>query len=215
MNRRHIKIHALNLEYFAGIAKLEIKNNQITIDDIFQLIDQIQQNNPDTMIQFFNEKYILNEEHVYRALYFLNKSYLNGTNISNKKNIEFFLYLAANRQIRFALDAFGLDQSILNENILTYCILSPSNNIFELNKIILDKLNANEITISFTDDSIDRIKRMVSFFELSELQLKTIIKSLDAKEIESSVYDVDPIILKEAIMGMITERMALLSIEKV
>ncbi|MFX1417900.1 MAG: KEOPS complex subunit Cgi121 [Promethearchaeota archaeon] len=215
-------IKVINLHFFVGINQIRldydkfisfsnIHNKRNALDYFFAILEEIQNKNKNTIIQFIKEKYILNQDHIFTPCYYAEKSFLQKTNISNKKNIELLLYLATNRQINKSIDAFGIDNSDLKKKILTYCIISPLNNFNKINDELISALNAEqkEMTINnLTDDKINLIKE---YFELSDNQINSVLKSygIIMSSSESNLKCV-----KSALYDLICEKMALLHIEK-
>ena len=153
---KEFTIEDLNMKYHVGINQIKfdhldilksnnLKNEEDSLTFLFNLIDTVQSKFKDSVVQFFKTKYILNPEHVFFACYFVQKAFYHNINISNTKNIELFLYLSAKRQIKKGIDAFGISTEDLKSSILTYCIISPDNNLNQINKEIFQRLNANEI----------------------------------------------------------------------
>ncbi|MFX1590439.1 MAG: KEOPS complex subunit Cgi121, partial [Promethearchaeota archaeon] len=106
------EIKERDLTYYVGISQLKIDPKLFTLTQFFKFIEEKKTN--DFVIQIFNNKHVLNSEHVFNACYFLQKAFLNKNNISNQKNIEFLLYLATNRQIKIAIQDFGINEEKFN-----------------------------------------------------------------------------------------------------
>jgi tRNA threonylcarbamoyladenosine modification (KEOPS) complex Cgi121 subunit len=165
----------------------------------------------DSVVQFFKTRYILNPEHVFLACYFVQKAFYNRINISKTKNIELFLYLSAKRQIKNGLDAFGIRIEDLKMSTLTYCIISPVNNLNQINKEIFQHLSASEIEFNLELKNIEKYDTIRGFFDLSNNQINTVLKSYgivghqEKKELQNLVL---------ALQDLICEKMSILSLEK-
>ena len=166
MITRSFFIEELELKYFVGITQIkfdlsqllkdnEIRNEEDVLNWLFLTIEDLQIKHPESTIQFISDEYVLNQDHLYVASYFMEKAFLNKNNISNKKNIELLLYLSTNRQISRAIESFGISKNTIKEEKLTICIISQINNLNIIIKEILDSLKANEVKITVNDLTID------------------------------------------------------------
>ena len=168
-----------------------------------------------SIIQIFNDKYIINQDHVFTACYYVQKAFLHNINISKKANIELFLYLAANRQITPSIEAFGVSEINLEKKILSFCIISPNDNILEINKTLIKNLEAEKIYLTLNDKTIEKFNRIKNYFEINDNQIMSVLKSygLKVKDITLMNGSLDNHFL--ALNDLIYEKMALLSLEKV
>ncbi|MFX1279542.1 MAG: KEOPS complex subunit Cgi121 [Promethearchaeota archaeon] len=222
MIKRSFFVEELELKYFVGIAQIKFDLNQLLIDNkirneedvlkwLFLTIEDLQIKHPESTIQFISDKYVLNQDHLYVASYFMEKAFLNKNNISNKKNIELLLYLSTNRQISKAIESFGISKNTIKEEKLTICIISQNNNLDIIIKEILDPLKANEVKITVNDQTIDKINRIISKFEISETQIKSVHNSF--KESDELDKKININILSLVIFDLICEKMAILNLE--
>lgn len=219
---REFNISGLNLHYFVGINQIKIQfdkvidvhntsRNDKTLIKFFSIIEEIQNRNEYSVIQFFKDKYVLNQDHIFTACYYLEKAFLQNINISNKKNIEFFLYLAANRQISRSIEDFGIDYSDFSTNKLTYCIISPIKNINNISIEVITILNAEEEEISLNNQSDSKINSIKEYFEISDNQINSVLKSYGIITTDSSISLSSTVL---ALYDLICEKMAILHIEK-
>ena len=111
----------------------QIDNKEETLKSLFGIIEELENKNKDSIIQVVKDKYILNQDHIFTACYYVQKVFMLKTNISNKKNIELLLYLSTHRQISKGIETFGIKLNDLNKGELTFCIISQSNNIKTIN----------------------------------------------------------------------------------
>ena len=215
----------LNLKYSVGITQIvvnlekllpenRIKEEKILVDRIFKNIEQIQSSFSDCSIQVFSNKYILDPNHIFNACYFMELAFLNNLNISNKKSIELLLYLATNRQIKIGIEAFGITYSDLEKGELTYCIISHTNNIPEINEQVLQYLFAQEIELSLNQKSFDKYDTVKKFFEITDNQIEVVLKSYGIKKNLKDLTNNDLADLYLALNDLICEKMTLLSLEK-
>ncbi|MFX0075289.1 MAG: KEOPS complex subunit Cgi121 [Candidatus Hermodarchaeota archaeon] len=132
MNFYSIKILGVLPSYNVGINQIEIDPDKVQINDLLELLEAIQNTYENTMLQFFNNRYVLNTEHILQACYFVQKAFHSNTNISNRKNLEFFLYLAAKRQIKISLEFLGIKDSTLQSRRLSYCVITSEDNFNQI-----------------------------------------------------------------------------------
>lgn len=223
---KQFNINDLDLNYFVGINQISIdlkkfqdlnnlKNKTEALDFIFNLIENIQKNYKGSTLQFFSNKYVLNQDHIFTACYYIQRAFLNDVNISKRKNIELFLYLVAKRQIKYGIEAFGIKATDLSSGKMSYCIISSENNLEKINEEILHNLKAKEIKIDLNDKSVERYNTIKNFFGISDDQINIVLKSYGIKNISNNqiIDNLDYLFL--AIHDLICEKMSLLSLEKI
>ncbi len=215
MIKRKFSIPDLDLTFFVGLNKIKLNNKDFGLSQLFELIEELQTSYLNSIIQFFNDKYIINQDHVFTACYYVQKALLHNINISKKPNIELFLYLAANRQITLSIEAFGVSEINIEKKILSFCIISPNDNIAEINKTLIKNLEAEEIYSTLSDKTIEKYNRIKNYFEINDNQIRSVLKSygLRVKDIALINGSLDNQFL--ALNDLIYEKMALLSLEKV
>ena len=206
-------ISDLDLMYFIGINQIQ-SELKITFDFLFNLIEKIQ-NDTNSMVQLFSDKYILNQEHLFTACYYVQKAFFNKVNISKRKNIEFLLYLASKRQIKNAIEAFGINILDLESGKISYIIVSNENNLNEINDEILQNLKANEIEITLNKKNAEKFNQIKSYFKISNNQINAVLNSYGVKNFSNKLIanNLDNLFL--ALYDLICEKMALLSLEKI
>jgi tRNA threonylcarbamoyladenosine modification (KEOPS) complex Cgi121 subunit len=146
------------------------------------------------------------------ACYNLQRAFHQDINISNKKKIEVFLYLAANRQISKSIEAFGIEYYDLNKESSTFCIISPNDNLNSINDELLQVLKANEIKLTLNDQKINKFDKIKEFFSITEDQIKIILNSYG---IQGKKEEISLNYKYSAVNELICEKMALLSLEQV
>jgi len=208
---KNFYISDLDLKYLVGINQIRIFD--ITLDFILNLTEKIQNDHKNSVLQFFSDKYILNQDHIFTACYYTQKAFIDKTNISKRKNIELLLYLATERQIKNALEAFGIN--LKSDKKTSYVIISNENNLNRINEEVLDSLGANEVELTINDQSVKKFNQIKSYFEISDNQINSVLNSYGAKEFKN-----DPIAnnlnnLFLAVYDLICEKMAFLSLEKI
>ena len=208
---KNFYISDLNLKYLVGINQIRIFD--ITLDFILNLTEKIQNNHKNSMLQFFSDKYILNQDHIFTACYYTQKAFRNKTNISKRKNIELLLYLATKRQIKKALEAFGIN--LKSSNIISFVIISNENNLNKINEEILQSLGANEIELTLNDQSVKKFNQIKSYFEISENQINSVLNSYGVKESNNDLMANNLNNLFLAVYDLICEKMAFLSLERI
>jgi tRNA threonylcarbamoyladenosine modification (KEOPS) complex Cgi121 subunit len=200
--------------YYIGINQIEIDPKEVQIKELVELIELIQGHHEDIVLQFFNDRYILNSEHILHACYFVQKAFYTKNNISNKKNLELLLYLAAKRQIKLSLEWFGVSNYNLQDKRISFCIISLEDNLQKVNIEINSYLHSKDISLNLENLSIDKIKIVKKYFEFSDNQILTVLCSYGYK---NDILDINSLNLEslyEVLNDLICEKMALLSLEK-
>ncbi len=208
---KNFYISDLNLKYLVGINQIGIFD--ITLDSILNLTEKIQNNHKNSTIQFFSDKYILNQDHIFTACYYTQKAFTDKTNISKRKNIELLLYLATNRQIKNALEAFGIN--LKSDKIISYVIISNENNLNKINEEVLESLGANEIELTINHQNLKKFNQIKSYFEISDNQINSVLNSYGVEEFNTDLIANNLNNLFLAIYDLICEKMAFLSLEKI
>jgi tRNA threonylcarbamoyladenosine modification (KEOPS) complex Cgi121 subunit len=220
--QKEFKIQNLNLHYFVGINQIRLEfqefldivdneNSDRVLDFFFKKIDKIQIKYSNSVIQFFKDKYLLNQDHVFTACYYLEKAFLQNINVSKKKNIELLLYLATNRQISNSIKDFGIGINDLSKSIITYCIITPLNNVDKIHDDLFRTLKLKQVQFKLNDIDNSKIKRIKEYFEISDNQLNSVLTSYGIKPLKS-IPSLDSQVI--ALYDLICEKMALLHIEK-
>ncbi len=212
---REYNIDDLKLKYHVFINQIKLNDNRNTLNKLITLMDDLSKEYEGTVFQFFNDSYLLNQEHVFSACYFLQKAFHNGINISNNKSIEFLLYLATNRQIKVSIGAFGIRDDDLNEGLLSYCVISQLDNFNDISAKILQELNAFEAKITINDQTVEKFDRVKGYFKISDNQILSVLNSYGIKDFDMSQITGSLNILFKALHDLICEKMALLSLEKI
>ncbi|MBY9011382.1 MAG: hypothetical protein KGD70_03300 [Candidatus Lokiarchaeota archaeon] len=202
------------LNYYVGINQIEIDPKEVQINKLVELIEIVHTNHKDVVLQFFNDRYILNPEHILHACYFVQKAFYTKINISNKKNLELLLYLAAKRQIKLSLEGFGVKDYNLQNKKISFCIISLEDKIKRVNTEINRYLHSKDVSLDLGNFSLEKYIRVKEYFEFSNNQILTVLCSYGHKY---GLLDINASNLErfyEALNDLICEKMALLSLEK-
>ncbi|MHA1916311.1 MAG: KEOPS complex subunit Cgi121 [Promethearchaeota archaeon] len=221
---KNFYVEELELNYFVGLNQItldlnlilgthEIKGKGNLFETLFSIIERIQKKNQDLVIQFIKDTYVLNQDHIFTACYYLQKAFHHKSNISNSKNIELLLYLSSKRQISKGMKSFGIDKQDLQKGKLTTCFISPINNIEQINKELLHELKANEVELTINDLSYEKINRINQYFDFNNVQIKSILNSYGIKYKDTLEQQHNLNDQSLAIFDLICEKMALLNIE--
>jgi tRNA threonylcarbamoyladenosine modification (KEOPS) complex Cgi121 subunit len=214
MIKKQFKIQDQDLNYTVGLNQITVTQNDIDLDRLLQITNILQTQFSDPIIQFFDSSNVLNTDHIFLAIYHTFKAFSEGTNISNRKNIEILLYLSCNRQIRVALETFGVKESHLKSGKLSYCIVTTRNNVEKINTEILRLLKAKERQLTFNDKSREKFLQIMKFFDISTHQILTILNSYDIE----NTQNLEKVSLDHLFLGLedlIGEQMVLLSLENI
>ena len=214
MITKEYNIEDLKLNYFVAINQIKLTNKNFTLNQLFDLIENIQAPYKGSVLQFFNDKYVLNQDHIFTACYFVQKAFLHTINISKKKNLELFLYLSTKRQIKLGIESFGITEKELEKGELNYCIISPENNIDEINDILINNLGGIEVDFTLDVKTEEKYNRIKNFFEISDNQIIAILNSYGLKAGNKLMFDQEIDDLYTSLHDLICEKMALLSLEK-
>ncbi len=149
-------------------------------------------------IQVCNSSYIANWEHIFFSALYAMLAFSQKRNISNQLSLEILLYLSAQRQIRVALEAFGLRSG---SNVII--ILGNNEQTLE------EALNESETTLPAAklEDMVnisdkDKFRTVKAYFKIGEAELDA-IKDSDTQQS-----------LEEAVIKALLNRIALVTLEK-
>ena len=192
-----------------GIAQFKLESKDLNYEQFFKNFENFQNKYNEIVIQVFNNQYILNGEHIFNACYYLEKAFLNNSNISNKKHIELLLYLAANRQIKIALEDFG----IFNQQLINLCLISLSNNFQSLNHEFESTFDI-KLEHYWEYYSKKKYEDIKSYFNFSDNQIDSILASYSIKVNPKNIQEPDLPKLYLALNELICEKMSLIYLEK-
>jgi tRNA threonylcarbamoyladenosine modification (KEOPS) complex Cgi121 subunit len=209
-----IIIKSNGFEYYIGIYAIKLKLNNKSLEDILGSAHKIQMNFPGSVIQFFNDEFVLNQKHLINACYYSIKSFSSNRNIASSINIELLLYLACNRQIKFSLKFFGLSEEILEKEVLHYCVIDKLDKISEINTKLIAELDSIPQKPKILEQSLEKFNKVKKFFNFTDKKLEVIFRSYNIKpeHTELNLENLD--IFYECLNDLISEKMTLLSLEK-
>ncbi|MFW5895638.1 MAG: KEOPS complex subunit Cgi121 [archaeon] len=203
----------LNLNKY--LSQNNLKNEDEVLPSLIRKISRAQDKFPGSYIQLFDNRYLLNARHLYLAIYFMQKAFRYSINISNKPNIELLLYLAARRQIKRALNAFGLNILELDGKLVSLCIVSSTNNLNKIKDHILSQIiHYPPEKININDLSLKKLKRVRNFYKINKKQVQVLFRSYNFNfkglSNENNLAEYTHIL-----NDLIAEKMAKLSLEKI
>ena len=200
--------------YYVGINQIEVDPKKVQIDQLVGLSEIVNNKHPETVLQFFDNQYILNFEHIFHACYFVQKAFTTNKNIAKTKNLEILLYLAANRQIKLSLESFGVKEHNLRNKKISFCLICPKDNIEHINSEINEHLSSKDIDNDLEIVSFDKFDRIKKYFDFSDEQILTVLHSYGYKISKEDIGTLDLERLYGALNDLISEKMTLLSLEK-
>ncbi|MFX0057036.1 MAG: KEOPS complex subunit Cgi121 [Candidatus Heimdallarchaeota archaeon] len=206
-------IKEIELKYLVGINQIKLKSTNLELEKFFNIIKEVQANFKDSFIQFFNDKYVLNTQHIYYACLFTQKAFFYKTNISNKKELELLLYFAGKRQIKQAIKDFGIDNEQIKKGIINLCIISSDQNINRIGNYVNSELKGVESNFTINEMKIEKYQNIRRYFGFSDNQIKSIIYSYNIKKSIEIPNQNNLPDLYLALNDLICEQMALISLE--
>ena len=148
-------------------------------------------------LHIFNANSIAGTEHLYFAALNALKAFESNLNISNSLAVETLLYASAQRQIKKAVELLGINAESSEVAVLV---------VAETEAKVRETLESiSEFVQAIRDDSVielsdEKFKTIQELFGISELELEA---KLEKKGFE-----------KEALVNLVLEHMALLTIER-
>jgi len=209
----YVGINQILFDYNYYLKENNLNTQRDALEFLFTLSNQISQNFEDATIQFIDDALVLNYEHIFKSVYYVQRAFFYKINISNSKAMELLLYLSTKRQIKKSIEAFGVKPSKLKQGKLTYCVISPENNLANINQEILQKLNAKEFEPTLNSASKEKIFNIKTYYDFNNDQIKSIIESYDLPDFSTDREEIESSLL--ALQDLLYERMALLSLEKI
>ncbi|MBY9005810.1 MAG: hypothetical protein KGD63_03545 [Candidatus Lokiarchaeota archaeon] len=213
MIRKDFSFQESELNYSIIINRIHLEKKGLTLNDLFQIIKELQNKYQNSIIQFFNDFYVLDEKQIFNSIYYTQKAYIRKRLISNNQNIEFLLYLSAKRQIKVCIDSFGISEEDIDKGILNYCVVSNKETLDQINQIVSEKIDFKEIELNYDNKTIEKYDRIKEFYEINENQIKSVLNSLDDKYILENIERNDINLLFEVLNDLLCEKMVLLSLK--
>jgi len=184
-------IDSKKIVLIAGIRECTLN---VKFDELVNKIRNLK--NRSTVVQFFNADFIAGWQHIFFSVINAYNSFDQKRNISNKIEAEILLYVSAQRQIKNAINLFGINT--LTRNI---CVVIIADTIDKA-KFLLNEIQT--YTQGTLDDNIieiynkDKFERIKQVFNISLNELKAVKRSEEWAD------------LREALTKSIISRAALL-----
>ena len=102
----------------------------------------------------------------------------------------------------------------MNDRRISFCVISLEDNIKKVNIEINNYLHSKDIVSNLGDLSIEKFKIVKKYFEFSDNQILTVLKSYGYKKDILDTNSINLESLYEALNDLICEKMVLLSLEK-
>ena len=183
---RHVEEYAKYVE-ITGFRNVKIED----AEEFLRAICKEKQQN--TVVQFFNAELVATWEHLYFAVLNALTAFRNKSNISRNVAMEIILYASAQRQIRKAIALVGVKRDSANIAIVT--IGENPDSVKTTLHTVSKRIGAkpDETVLELSKGKVRSIRRA---FDISEKELKTVMKKGDAQQ---------------ALVNLVVERAALLS----
>lgn len=181
-------------EFAKYIAITGFKN--VKIKDVEEFLKRILKEKPANVeVQFFDAALVATWQHLYFAVLNALTAFKNKQNISKALAIEIMLYASAQRQIRKAVELIGIKPD--SSEIAVIAVGEDPKTVKTALSTVLKNVNAekDDEVLELTDAKIKEIQRV---FGISNLEIETLAKGDD---------------LKGALVDLVIERMALLSVQ--
>ncbi|MHA1301428.1 MAG: KEOPS complex subunit Cgi121 [Candidatus Helarchaeota archaeon] len=126
------------------------------------------------IIQFFNAKLIADWEHIYFSVVHALKSFKQGRNLSNNLDLEILLFASGQRQIKVAINEFGIGSE--TSEVVLLIIGYSKDSIREIFLKILKILNKKEDEAILKIDE-NKYSNLLNYFKISPIEIETIANS--------------------------------------
>jgi len=166
----------------------------VKIEDAEEFLKAIrEEKQQSTAVQFFNAELVATWQHLYFAVLNALTAFRNKRNISKNITMEVMLYASAQRQIRKAIALVGVKRD--SANMAVVIVGETSDSVKATLHTVSKRIGAkpDETVLELSKDKIRSIRRA---FDISERELKTVMKKSD---------------VQQALVNLVVERMALLS----
>ncbi|TFG00110.1 MAG: hypothetical protein EU541_03300, partial [Promethearchaeota archaeon] len=142
-----------DIQYSVLINTINFNKDIISQDQLFNYLKTLQKQYPKSIIQLFSTRYLINRNHLFYAIYYSLKAYLQQTLISHRPSMELLLYLSTNRQISEAIKTFGITSGEFNKGIINYCIVTKESKIIKINTQFLEGFEYSERPTAYSINS--------------------------------------------------------------
>lgn len=166
------------------------------IDDIHHFVETVREEKPSGVdVQFFDAKLVATWRHLFFAALNSLIAFRNDDNISNSLAMESLLYASAQRQIRKAMNMLGVKPN--SSGIAVLVIGENPDSLKRVLSAVSGQANGqrDDQVLQLSDEKLRIIRK---HFDISDLELETVTR----KDNE-----------KKALIKLVIERMALLSVQ--
>lgn len=174
-----------------GFGNVEIEN----VEEFLNLLRK--ENKTDVEIQLFDAQLVATWEHLYFAALNALTAFKNKSNISKSLAMETLLYASAQHQIRKATELLGIKPR--SEEIAVLVLGDNHAAVENTLRLIQNRIHA-KVDDSVLEISTEKMRRIKEAFGITNVELKA---TTNAKSK-----------LKEALVNLVIERMALLATER-
>ncbi len=146
--------------------------------------------------QFFDAGLVATWQHLYFAAINALNAFKNDINISKSLAMEMLLYSSAQRQIRKAMNFLGIKP---NSDAIAVLVVGEKAEDVELALQAISKIVGEHRDDAVLELSLEKIEAIRKVFEISDVELEAVVRGND---------------LKQAIVNLVIERVALLAAER-
>ncbi|MEM3090173.1 MAG: KEOPS complex subunit Cgi121 [Candidatus Bathyarchaeia archaeon] len=146
--------------------------------------------------QFFDAGFVATWQHLYFAALNAFNAFKNGVNISKSLAVEVLLYASAQRQIRKAMNFLGIKP---NSDAIAVLIVGEKAEDVKTALQAISKIVGGRRDDAVLELSREKIEAVRKAFEISDVELEAVMRGND---------------LKQAIVNLVIERVALLATER-
>jgi tRNA threonylcarbamoyladenosine modification (KEOPS) complex Cgi121 subunit len=182
-------------EYGKFLAITALSN--MKVEDVKKTLEEIRQITYPAEVQIFDADRVAGEEHLFFASLNALNAFENKVNVSKSLAVEILLYASAQRQIKNAIEALGVNEKTSSMAIVAIADEEP---------LLADLINKIQISIGGKpDDSLleiktrDKAELIKRIFKISDVEIGSVIR--------------ENVGFEEALKRLIIERIALLSTE--
>lgn len=156
----------------------------VGINSTEAFLEEIARKKPsDAVVQFFDADVIATWQHLYFAVLNALTAFKNKENISKNLSMEIMLYASARRQIRKAMQLVGIKPG--SRNIAALVVEGKPESVELVLKEISTCIDrpSDDSVLGFSEEKIERIRRA---FNISEIELETVV---ERKDVERAIVD--------------------------
>ena len=167
------------------------------IADVEKFLEKIRrEKQPNIETQFFDAKLVATWQHLYFAVLNALTAFKNRENISKSLEVETMLYASAQRQIQKAIKLLGIHRD--SSDIAVVIVGEKPENLKSALSTVAKHISTqpDETALELTKEKMATIQKA---FKIADEELETVMKKGDHKE---------------ALIGLVIERMALLAIHR-